>query len=416
MCDPKRGAISPDRELVETNHSQSNSRGTNYSSRKRQSSSCIAFVALLTMVNLTFLLFRQQSYFVLLVSSATESPTTDSTTYISKNDSTSPVSSHNVSAPERKTFFPVDVRKICNNAASKVKDRTLPPSEILDLDEIYSIIKYWHEFNCPAEPRCNLESISQHLLHHAIELNKTLITAQVGAMDGETNDPMYEMFVREGGSYLGSRESFSDDLRHWLPVSIEPVPSNYHRMAKFYGNIAETTSLGCHVPINAAVSYDSPAKKECKFCRVNTSPDAPQQCQDLEDWMKDQLGTLDCESSERFFDENFDLCVLQDPLPCSSMVDLLSERSVPIQHVAILQIDIEGYEYALLEGFFNEMSDHSLLPPIIHFEHKVMRNEDTQNPLNGTKSRMEIVQELLENEGYILKDESEDYLAIRLHI
>lgn len=38
----------------------------------------------------------------------------------------------------------------------------------------------------------------------------------------------------------------------------------------------------------------------------------------------------------------------------------------------MLQIDIEGHEYILLDGMLKEMPDSSL-PPVVHFEHEVMR-------------------------------------------
>ncbi len=53
----------------------------------------------------------------------------------------------------------------------------------------------------------------------------------------------------------------------------------------------------------------------------------------------------------------FDTCIIQDPLPCSSLKKLLSDKFVPVEHIAMLQIDIEGYEYILLDGMLKEMPD-----------------------------------------------------------
>ena len=131
--------------------------------------------------------------------------------------------------------------------------------------------------------------------------------------------------------------------------------------------------------------------------------------------MKLQIGTLDCEHSKRFFNTDFDLCVLQDPLPCNSLVKLLSDNSVPAEHVAMLQIDIEGYEYILLDGMFKEMPDSSL-PPVIHFEHKVMKDQDEKHPLVNQTSRLDQTKDLLSSRGYYWYDEGEDYLALRLDI
>ena len=69
--------------------------------------------------------------------------------------------------------------------------------------------------------------------------NQTLLTVQVGAMDGHSNDPLYEMFVETRGKnyvqarykdILPGRDSSFPDLRNWLPVMIEPVPKNYENL------------------------------------------------------------------------------------------------------------------------------------------------------------------------------------------
>jgi hypothetical protein len=134
----------------------------------------------------------------------------------------------------------------------------------------------------------------------------------------------------------------------------------------------------------------------------------------MPDWMQLQLGTLDCEYSKKFYGPEFDLCVLKDPLPCSSLVNLLSERFVPAENIVMLQIDIEGYEYILLEGIVKEIPD-KFLPPVIHFETKVMIGQDSTFPINGT-SRMARVEQLLGSKGYVLYDEGDDCLAIRFSL
>lgn len=134
---------------------------------------------------------------------------------------------------------------------------------------------------------------------------------------------------------------------------------------------------------------------------------------ELPDWMRLQLGTLDCDHSKRFFNTDFDLCIVQEPLPCNSLVKLLSDRFVPAGYIAMLQIDIEGYEYILLDGMIKEIPDRSL-PPVIHFEHKVMKDQDARHPLVNRTSRMDQVKEMLGSRGYHFYDEGEDYLALKL--
>ena len=130
------------------------------------------------------------------------------------------------------------------------------------------------------------------------------------------------------------------------------------------------------------------------------------------DWVKLQLGTLDCEHSNTPYKKNSE-CILNDTLPCNSLVKLLSDNFVPTEHIAMLQIDIEGYEYILLDGMLKEMPDESL-PPVIHFEKKVMHHQDKMHPLRNRTSRLDHTKELLSSRGYHLFDEAEDYLALRL--
>ena len=126
----------------------------------------------------------------------------------------------------------------------------------------------------------------QHLLHIAMKRNQTLLTVQVGAMDGYHNDPMYFMFMETRGKHYvqarkeykaTERDSYFPDLRNWLPVMIEPVPKNFEDMKQTYLGIANDGGLGCAVPIHAAVSYDS-TKTTCPFCRFNTAEDSPPSC------------------------------------------------------------------------------------------------------------------------------------------
>ena len=305
----------------------------------------------------------------------------------------------------------LNINDVCPNSLNiNSQNNHYPPSQLMSVEEIHNVIKYWYQYNCPRKSSCTFASIGQHLLHLAIQRNETLLTLQVGAMDGKSNDPMYEMFVTEKNKFMHDKEEFST-LVNWLPIMIEPVPINYDGMIETYTKISKDKGLGCAVPIRAAVSYDD-RKTECPFCRVNTAEDAPQTCKDFPDWMRLQMGTLDCEQMRRFYGVNFDLCVLQDPLPCSSINNLLKQKNVSPEHISVLQIDIEGYEYILIKGLIEDIQDESL-PRIIHFEHKVMKNEDIQNPLN-VSSRLEVVSTMLTGRGYILHDQGEDYLAIKL--
>ena len=56
------------------------------------------------------------------------------------------------------------------------------------------------------------------------------------------------------------------------------------------------------------------------------------------------------------------------------------------------------------------------LPPVIHFENKVMLDQDMKHPLVNRTSRLDQVKELLGSRGYNLYEEGEDTLAIKLKL
>ena len=83
----------------------------------------------------------------------------------------------------------LNVNNVCpaSTQINKVNDHQ-PYSELMGLGEVQSVLNYWYGFNCAKgsnKNSCNFDSIGQHLLHHAIQRNQTLLTVQVGAMDGK---------------------------------------------------------------------------------------------------------------------------------------------------------------------------------------------------------------------------------------
>jgi hypothetical protein len=294
----------------------------------------------------------------------------------------------------------------------------VPRFPLLTGEHVHQLLKLWFIANCPADiPKaktCKFASIGQFFLNHAIKHDMTLLTVQIGAMDGKSNDPMYEMFVSKKNWWL---ESHSRDmvkfqtLQNWLPVLLEPVPDNFRALVGTYKDISEKHDLPCAIPMNAAVSY-SGGSTECAFCRFNLDPDAPEFCTKRADWMKTQIGTLDCEYSRKFFgNRTFDACILKDPLPCAPIGAHLKDKAPFLTDhsaVAMVQIDVEAYEYILIPGLVKELKP---LPPVIHFEHKVMKELDRKQPLASGENRMNITVDALTEAGYQLYEEGEDTLA-----
>ena len=320
-----------------------------------------------------------------------------------------------------------DLKKLCPGNPH-------PPRELLSHSEIQKVMEFWHRFQCPPTPTkttlqkvpeeykhtCKVASLGQYLLHAAHRANKSLLTVQVGAMDGTTNDPMYATFVPDHQHYQRYLWTLQrqNAAHHWLPVLFEPVPSNYEKLTQHYSQLAEKHKI-CSKPVNAAVNFEPGGDGKCAFCQYNTREDAPEQCKKAADWMKYQIGTLNCEHSKMFHNKKFDLfdlCILQDPLPCGVLSDMLKQEAGLDAHtapLAILQIDIEGYEYKLLQNYLT--TEGVQLPHAIHYEWKVMNELSRTMPLKGTQTRNQIVENLLRARGYVLWQEGEDVLALRLN-
>jgi hypothetical protein len=98
---------------------------------------------------------------------------------------------------------------------------------------------------------------------------------------------------------------------------------------------------------------------------------------------------------------NFERCILQTPLPCGPIANLLLNNHITPHNIAMLQIDIEGYEAILLPKFMREVPIH-LLPPVIHFEAKVMQEYDEKgHGLIDGRKRIDIVSEALSEKGML---------------
>ena len=159
--------------------------------------------------------------------------------------------------------YVLDLRKTCPDASSQNK----PPSEVLSKVQVEKVVLYWFQFNCDrynasAMPRmhrkssCKFDSLAQHLLYQAMEFGQSLLTVQIRGMDGKSNDPIYQSFVSENKwrNELPNQDKLN--LKHWLPVVIEPVPTNFEALSKTYSYIRSKHRLACAVPIHAAVSYN----------------------------------------------------------------------------------------------------------------------------------------------------------------
>jgi hypothetical protein len=159
-----------------------------------------------------------------------------------------------------------------------------------------------------------------------------------------------------------------------------------------------------------AISYED--LSTCTFCRFGAPEEVHPDCQKQLDWQRLELGTLDCAYSKWYFRHNFDKCIVEDKIQCGPIKALLEEHKLPSYSIAILQVDVEGYEHVLLPGLMNELSDDTL-PAVIHFEHKMLREYDRIS--NFTTTREEDIYAALRIRGYVLYNQGwGDMLALRV--
>jgi hypothetical protein len=283
-------------------------------------------------------------------------------------------------------------------------------TNFLDRAQILNVIQETHQQlhkNIQTDPKSmKFERFGQALLEKALESNKFLITVQVGAMDGISNDPLWEMFV----GHPRRPSKFNKPLSHWIPIAIEPVPANFANLQKNYQTLKDDKELPCSLLMQGAISYDhSITQKTCPFCRFDVDSKL-EKCTKKPDWKRYQLGTLDCHYSRDYFGPDFNDCIIQDPLPCKPIDEIMMDWQIPMRAIAMLQIDIEGYESILLPKLLQTTVLQDL-PPLIHFEHKVMAHLDSKYK-NTTRKDDTI--KIMQEYGYTLFDQGEDYLALLL--
>lgn len=240
-------------------------------------------------------------------------------------------------------------------------------------------------------------AVGRKLFAEAKRLNVSLLTVQLGGMDGKSNDPMFEMMALE------------PSLEHWAPVVVEPVAINFEALQLTYAALHKEKGVVSYLA-EQAVTYDATAKGTCTFCHFNASDSAPEHCQKQPSWVKLQLGTLQCEESMKYFGVNFDSCVSQTKLACGSIDDILSKWDLPAGQISMLQLDVEGFEATILNALLANTPLKSL-PPVIHFESKVLKGRDQT-------SKSTVFPDLLSNmesHGYTCFDKGGDAIAIQLN-
>lgn len=172
---------------------------------------------------------------------------------------------------------------------------------------------------------------------------------QIGAFDGVSNDPLFDI-VRKW---------------NWNGVLVEPVPSHFNRLKS---NYAGFNNLNFE---NVAISDKS---GEFQFYQLPAQYDDPP-------WLQ-QIGSFSYEAiAGNLKDSHPELIqyIVATSMPAITLQQLLDRRQ--IERVDVMVIDVEGHEHKVLAGIEQMKSK----PRIIVFEEGCMAEVDLQQLLGKLK-------------------------------
>ncbi|MDP2599232.1 MAG: FkbM family methyltransferase [Deltaproteobacteria bacterium] len=212
-------------------------------------------------------------------------------------------------------------------------------------------------------PAFNLNFFSDRLQ----SMQEEVFFIQIGAMDGKTQDPIYDL-VRSRG---------------WRGILVEPMKDHFEKLKENYagceGLIFENIAIAEHT--GAGTMYRIPA-------------------QTVHDKKLPRWGL----QASSFFPDRNALAwdgirphVIQETVDCLSLPDLLAKHHVKDVHV--LQLDAEGYDYRILR----QLDFKRFKPYIINLE-----------IVNMTLSELGHCKQLLDKHQYLYSKTGYDLLAVSL--
>jgi FkbM family methyltransferase len=188
---------------------------------------------------------------------------------------------------------------------------------------------------------------------------------QIGAFDGRTNDPIYDLVLRHG----------------WQGVLVEPQPEPFTRLRETY---ADVDGL---VLVNAAVAEQ---RGSMTLWRVgNPQPDDP--------WWVAQAASFSREHLVGHISDRPDLHdrIIGQAVEAMTLSDVFERSPAPVD---ILQIDAEGYDAKIVA-----MLDQIDVPPtVVRFEHRNLSPADHASTIDRLAGR-----------GYRFVTGEDDTLAVR---
>ena len=215
-------------------------------------------------------------------------------------------------------------------------------------------------------PASELRIDLEYVVAHRMSRQRDFFFVQIGAFDGQAGDPIHDFVTTYG----------------WRGILVEPQKRYFSRLMSTYAGQPNLTFR------NVAIGERRETRALYKI-----KEDVP----GLPAWAP-QAASFDRATvlAHRKLIPRLDELIEIEEVQCITLDDLLGEA--PVQHVDLLQIDVEGYDHEIIR-----MIDIArFAPSIIRFEHKHLRPAD----YDGSVRR-------LVDHGYLVAEEGPDVLAYR---
>ena len=208
-------------------------------------------------------------------------------------------------------------------------------------------------------------NVLDFIVSHYVSLSRPFYFVQIGASDGVRWDPLHHLVCEY----------------HLSGLLVEPLPDVFAQLKLNYEGESQLSFANCAI---------APRDGVRSLFRVRSDAPVGDWAQGIASFNRAHLMALlgDVEEGNQFIEEVI--------VPSMTVGTLLQKHQ--IDRVALLQIDVEGYDYEVLKMFFVEQ----MFPDIINFERVHLSFSDQQ------KSR-----QLLARHEYRFIDVGIDTLAIR---
>ena len=206
----------------------------------------------------------------------------------------------------------------------------------------------------------------EYIVTHRMATSDDFFILQVGANDGIGNDAVYPLIKKFG----------------FKAILIEPLKDIFDKLQANYADIDRVTF------VNKAIHNEL---KEMNLYRINPNADLtglPVWATRIASFNKSVI-----ESHKKHI-PNIQNLLIKETVECISLEEVIIEAE--INHIDLLQIDAEGYDYEIIKM----IKFQKIRPSIIRYEHKHLSKKDFTECL-----------ELLVNNNYRILFEDSDITA-----